>query len=469
MKKLVFLILLSPTLSMAQTEHCSCPAIFEEVIEKLEDNYIALAQMQGTDREVAYTERVNAFRQKAEDINCLDCTAFLQDFLDFFADGHLFVVEHPKYPASELETIREALLVNRKTPKELQKIVTRQTSRPDVHSFVGHWTDGTQEYVVIREDQELKAYTLVSKADSIPIGTLKAQFQASGTELVGTYYADDFTPRHLSGNIYKKGTVANLLGGIYWNRLDGPPSREKDNVHPDDPKLPTITKLDEKNTLFVIPSFSADYQGFIQIVLDNLDLLRSTTNLIFDIRGNTGGNAIYMAFLDAYATRPKPASQGLVLASEATGNYFRRFAERSPEVYGPLAERIQANMGEIVDGPLYPKRVFEPFESNIEHVAILAGPACMSASESFILHSQSASNKVTVFGQPTGGVIDYTSVYMLKLDSSGPQNLLFGYPTSTLHKEIPDNGYNQTGIMPDVPIDDSIADPVQYIINYYQK
>jgi len=55
MKKLVFLILLSPTLSMAQTEHCSCPAIFEEVIEKLEDNYIALAQMQGTVREVVYT------------------------------------------------------------------------------------------------------------------------------------------------------------------------------------------------------------------------------------------------------------------------------------------------------------------------------------------------------------------------------------------------------------------------------
>jgi len=48
----------------------------------------------------------------------------------------------------------------------------------------------------------------------------------------------------------------------------------------------------------------------------------------------------------------------------------------------------------------------------------------MSASEYFILHSQSASYKVTVFRQPTGGVIDYTSVNMLKLDSSGPNPLL---------------------------------------------
>jgi hypothetical protein len=468
MKKLVLLILLAPTLSMAQTDRCDCPAIFEEAIDKLEANYIALAQMQGTERETTYQERVAAFRQKVEDVHCLDCTAFLQEFLEFFDDGHLFVIERPSYTEEDLMAFREKMLGNRKSPADLQKELTRQTAQPDPHPAIGHWTDGKQEYILLPEGDYLNAYILIPAADSIPDGTLKASFKAKGIELSGTYYAQDYSPRHLTGNIYKKGTVLNLLGGIYWRRLDGPPSREKNTAHPGDPKLPTITKLDDQNTLFVIPSFSADYQGFIQIVLDNLDLLRNTTNLIFDIRGNTGGNAIYMAFLDAYATRPKPASQGLVLASEATGRYFRQFAERSPEVYGPVAERIEAHMGEIVDGPLYPERVFDPFESRIENVAILAGPACMSAAESFILHSQRASSKVTAFGQPTGGVIDYTSVHMLKLKSSGDQNLLFGYPTSTLHKEIPENGYNQTGIIPDVPIDDSVSDPVQFIIDYYQ-
>ncbi len=468
MKKLVLLILLAPTLSMAQTDRCDCPAIFEEVVDNLEANYIALPQMRGTERETAYRKRVSAFRQKVDNVNCLDCTAFLQDFLSFFDDGHLFVIERPEYPDADLAEFRQDMLNNRKAPADLQKELARQTARPDPHPAIGHWTDGKQEYIFLQEDDHLNAYILTPAADSIPAGTMKAHFRAEGNVLSGTYYNADYVPRHLTGHIYKKGTVLNLLGGTYWNRLDGPPSREKETAHPNDPKLPTITKLDDQNTLFVIPSFSADYQGFIQIVLDNMELLRSTTNLIFDIRGNTGGNAIYMAFLDAYATRPKPASQGLVLASEATGTYFRSFAERSPEVYGPVAERIEANMGEIVDGPLYPERVFEPFESNIEHVAILAGPACMSASESFILHSQSASTKVTVFGQPTGGVIDYTSVNMLRLENSGPQNLLFGYPTSTLHKEIPENGYNQTGIIPDVPIDDSVADPVQFIIDYFQ-
>ncbi|MEM7110542.1 MAG: S41 family peptidase, partial [Bacteroidota bacterium] len=117
-------------------------------------------------------------------------------------------------------------------------------------------------------------------------------------------------------------------------------------------------------------------------------------------------------------------------------------------------------------GPLYPKKRFKPANTKIRNVAILTDQGCMSAAESFILHSKRASTKVLTFGDRTAGVIDYTSVNTLPLHS-GKQNIYFGYPTSTLHKEIPDKGYNRTGIIPDVPIPAKVKDKISYILDYY--
>lgn len=46
--------------------------------------------------------------------------------------------------------------------------------------------------------------------------------------------------------------------------------------------------------------------------------------------------------------------------------------------------------------------------------------------------------------ETTGGLIDYPCTNTLKL-TSGSQRINFGYPTSTLHKEIPQNVYNDNG------------------------
>jgi hypothetical protein len=122
-----------------------------------------------------------------------------------------------------------------------------------------------------------------------------------------------------------------------------------------------------------------------------------------------------------------------------------------------------------VDGPLYPAKSIVPLKTKIQKVAILTDKGCMSAAESFILHSKNVSSKVITFGSPTGGVIDYTSVNTVKLNSSGMQTIYFGYPTSSWHKQIPANGYNRTGIIPDVPVKDSEKDKISFIVNYLSK
>ena len=76
------------------------------------------------------------------------------------------------------------------------------------------------------------------------------------------------------------------------------------------------------------------------------------------------------------------------------------------------------------------------------------------------------SNKVRVYGANTAGVIDYTSVMSVRLKSSGNQNIYFGFPTSSLSKEYAidyPNGYNKTGIRPDVAIPSSVEDKILYV------
>lgn len=466
---LVFVFISS--ISLAQNPKCDCRLAYDDLIEKLEQNYIGLAQLRVDNQDSEYIKRKIEYREKVSNTNSSDCTKILQQFLSYFQDGHLFAFELPKYLESEIDSIKRKIkndVIGTKGILRTLEYEKDMVEKNGLDGIIGQWTDGESEFAIIKDEGYYRAYIISSKLETVEPGELKAQFKTTSSGFEGIYYSYGYAPRYVEGNIYKESTLLVFTGANYWGKIGDNRVREISMIHKENVRLPVIQKLDENNTLFSIPSFMADPQKFNQIILNNLELLKNTTNLIIDIRGNVGGNAIYFSFLDAYATQPMKSTQGLVLASEATKAYFERLAKNSPDLYNPVFENIKENMGKITDGPEYPTREFQPFESNIENVAILSDIGCMSAAESFIIHSKRSSTKVTTFGKPTKGVIDYTSVNTLKLNS-GDQNIYFGYPTSTLNKNIAKDGYNKTGIIPDVPIKDKVKDKIQFIVDYYKS
>lgn len=457
---LIFLILLTIGFVKVQAQDCNCKEVLEEVIVKVSDNYIQLKQIQLAGKAITYEQRVADYRKKVEGVPANKCSEFLHDFLRYFKDGHLFVFEYPKYTESQLAKHKAQIQSQKKTAEQLLQILQQQQGK---NALIGRWTDGVAELIMVEENGKFNAYILKYPKDASKNGEVLARFERNKYGLKARYNTYKYTPRYAWGEVYKEGTMLSMSGGIAWAKITS------DQSMLIQPKLPTIKKLDEKNTLFTIPSFSVSYKDFVQLVKTNKRLLLNSTNLIFDIRGNTGGNAVYFSFLKMYANQTLKDGQGLVLASEATKAYFSRFAKRAGKIYKPVVTRITENMGKIVEGPKYPDRKFKPLKkSKIKNVAILTDGGCMSAAESFILHSKGASSKVTTFGSPTRGVIDYTSVSVLKL-ASGNQRIYFGYPTSTLHKEIPKNGYNKNGIAPDVPIATNVKNKVDFIVQYFNK
>jgi len=449
---------------VARADPCDCEVSFAHAQQVVETAYLGYAHLTEANDRAAYQRHRDRYAADAAKQAPETCTAWLQGYLDFFDDGHLFVIEQPVYTPDQ-ETAFEAE-VRAHVPGEaaLWRTLERQATDP----LTGWWYDAQSLMAVIQEGDDYVAYVVRSKQPSMQGIERKAVWRGTPTRLEGTYFSDSHGPRHIRGGLYKQQQQLVWTGGIVWARLPEVPSSSS-GLPADwpDPALPTISNVDSNTMLLTIPSFLVDASTFNEILLARVDELLGAHRVVIDIRGNTGGNALYFSFLGAYAERPLPPSQGEVWASPYTLEYYRARAG-DDALYADVAQRIEEHMGEVIPGPAYPGRKYDEPMGQVQRVAILMDEGCMSAAESFVLHSQAVSPRVTTFGRATAGVIDYTSVHSFLLDGGGSRRLYMGIPTSSLHEDIPQRGYNATGIVPQVPLLLD-HDPVAEILRWWDQ
>jgi len=450
---------LSATNAQEQKKPCDCAKSYNELVEKLELNYIGLALIRNTKKYQEYETLKKKFASQSNHQTESSCTQFLLKFLSFFEDGHLYVIEYPRHKKESLKKQQLFLSKSKKTRKEINEMLL-DTS--DV--LVGKWSDGESVFAMVKNDSLLDGYLIGSTRKDVEIGNLKLRLSKTSNGYQGTYFSFDFNTKYVTANPYKKNNKLKLImgGSRTW-------IRSKDEKIITSINQPKITKINNVHTVLTIPSFSFNFKDFKKFLNENKKTIKNTKHLIIDIRGNTGGNTIYFPLLKYFATQTLTSRQGYVLASPDNKAYFEKFIGfgRS-KVYSPLLKRMAKN-GEIVDGPAYTDRKFKKTKNMIDQVSILTDGGCMSASESFILHAKGASKKVMTFGTPTAGVIDYTSTNSIPLKHSGSQNIYFGYPTGTLHKDILKNGFNKKGIFPDVYTPSSTSNLIQFVINHYNN
>ncbi|MBX2877114.1 MAG: hypothetical protein KTR30_33650 [Saprospiraceae bacterium] len=438
---------------------CQCIDAFAELTQKLEANYIGLALLRGTDAYEAYEARKQAYALKMADQANYLCTATLSDFLSHFNDGHLFVWDAPRYDTSFLEKQKLELVKAEKNRAEIDQLLL---DRRD--PIVGKWSDGESIFAIVKEDTAFNGYLLKTNRKDIEPGFLKISLSKRGNEYQGSYISYTYAKRYVRVGIHKGGDYLKLImgGATRWQRSEAEEIRSFD-------ANPAVEKISDVHTLITIPSFSIDAGGFKKLLKDNHELINGTQHLIIDIRGNTGGNGIYFPLIRYFANSTLQSKEGYVLASPDNIAYFKQFVGfLYSSTYSPLLNRMK-DTGKIVDGPKYKDRKFSAQKNGIARVSILTDSSCASAAESFILHAKGASDKVMTFGMPTRGVIDYTSVNVILLKNSGRQYIYFGYPTGTLNKEILTDGYNQTGIIPDVHVSSAGDSPLEAAIKHFER
>lgn len=454
-------------------QDCSCLEDFDHLIAKTEANYIGYYIKVAAQNKPDYEKFTATHRQKAKVSSNEDCVFVLREWLDYFKDYHLFIVENPKFTEAE----KQQFLANASSLSISEKEVKTylQKNSKKLNSIEGLWYSKSEKYAVIADPNNKKrfiAVVLETQTQNWKSGQIRAEFwQESDGTYKTVYFMDDHSKRNVKSSIYKN-ILLNV--GIYgWGKIF-PLSKNAENfLDSSDPQKTTLKIIDGKNILISIPTFNdPNYRQVLEDLLKaNHERILASENLIIDLRGNSGGSrfddllAPYILTGEFRVNEPN-----FVFASKDNLQYFKYLSRLSAGLgkrLAPVLERMEANPNKVV--PYFEERFDKPetIYPTPKNVAILIDRAVGSASEGFLLDAIQ-SRRVKLFGENTRGNIDYqqTTAIPLKCEKRG---LVLGYPMYTRTRNLPNEAIDYIGIPPNVRIPKGVMDWVQFVVDYYAK
>jgi hypothetical protein len=239
----------------------------------------------------------------------------------------------------------------------------------------------------------------------------------------------------------------------------------------------TTCELIDKNTVLItIPENTRENSDILDSILTvNDTILRSRQNLIIDLRNNLGGNmGPYYLLVPYVYTNPIAEIAGYRYCTNDEIDIDQKRLDSYMKTNNPDStivsnwkERIGfkvANIGKLVETPP-DTTVLDSVTVFPKNVGIIVNYACLSSTEMMLLNFKQ-SKKVKIFGEHTGGAVDYLDFYSLEFPSKK-----YKIKMPTAKRKIPIGGskLDGVGIYPDVPIADSVPNWIKFVKEYYEK
>lgn len=218
----------------------------------------------------------------------------------------------------------------------------------------------------------------------------------------------------------------------------------------------TMLKLDENTLLLCLPSFQSQQKPIIDSILNaNKSRLSTIPNLIIDLRDNDGGyDYTYSNLLPYINKNPYTLHYYEILASDDAIELYQssrdnpQLNQPTRDYFARALEIMKVNKGKFVS--LSGKRIDTIKTQNNSayplRVAIITNRGTMSAAENLVDIARQ-SQRVTVFGDNTGGAIDYTEVLWLDVPAFPDLQLIVPIQRST---RLPEQPLDNVGFAPDV-------------------
>jgi hypothetical protein len=400
-----------------------------------------------------------------------DTFQILSRIAKYFNDPHLSVIA---YRGNKIDT--SSYLQNIQMNKEYFA-----DNRRKKDSYEGYWVNDYNNCVIVLKKNnhstwKYSAYVIESFDSVLPSGMISARFEQIGKKK----YLVDYNSPHSGARTYFKAIFRN--DSLFTT---GNSSKWRKLKTYDTPILPSLARhsemasaqlLDNNTFLITIPANSEENTWIVDsIVKANSNVLSHTKTLILDIRNNTGGTIrTYAQLLPYVYTKPiiriggyRKYSDYMLLGAE---DELKELKINSSHDTAAIAKTkqyistIKQNIGKwILDAGDTLK--LDSIKTHPEHIAIIANYACLSAAEMMIMDFKQSS-KVTVFGETTFGGLDYLDNFWLDLPSKK-----YMLNIASLKRSIPkgQNKLDNIGIKPDVPIDDSVEDWIEFVRNYYHR
>ncbi|CAM3248648.1 S41 family peptidase [Filibacter tadaridae] len=226
-------------------------------------------------------------------------------------------------------------------------------------------------------------------------------------------------------------------------------------------KEPLLKAINEKTLLMTLPSF-ADVEAILDFVQKHEEELKSCTNLIIDVRKNSGGNgqavSSLLHYIFPYGERPSSAvklrefnctNRNSDLFIQLCSNARKNISDEGTlSVLDFAEEQFETYRGQgfvaFDFSNLLEEEVFEVEGTDLPRkVIVMSDSHCASAAEYFV-ETCMESSKVTVIGRSTMGVNDYSDLVIKGWDNM----FSLYYPVSRIVQKTLNDPLHGKGIQP---------------------
>ncbi len=482
MKVSLILLYILCCISTLKSQTCNCSATFDWMVNTFEKNDAGFKYVIDKKGEDEYKKLTLKLRDKAVRITKAgDCRDLMEEWQGFFRSGHIFIaLKDPGSPAgkepSENE-IRERYKNEKTIDLSTEQLILKLEKKTNKDIIEGIWAYNNYTVGIIEDDAVTKKFNVfIIQSDGIywMPKQLKAELLRSedGKSYSGSYYMRDHSRQDTKAHM--AGTALMYMGG-YWQRLYPKTalSQKEQQLVAFSSALPMLKQLGPKTLYLRIPSFQVEQKTKIDSVLKKHDaLIRSTPNLIIDVRNGTGGSDNAYAELIPYLyTNPIRGVGVQLYATELNARAYEKYAlqysdSENINYCNNIAKRMRKNPGKFITQSDEAQKTTVDSSMNAlpfpARVGIVFNHNNGSTDEQFLLDAKQ-STKVKTFGTPTGGMLDISNMNQIE---SPDGKFVLGYCMSKSYR-IPDYCIDGVGIQPDYFIDDGIA--LEDWINYVQS
>ncbi|HEY5535308.1 MAG TPA: S41 family peptidase [Ignavibacteria bacterium] len=448
----VLSILVFTSTSYSQTD-CNCEQALKQLIQKIETEYPGFNDK--TKDKLLYNSFKENLITKAGSISELDCIELLRSYKDFFRDGHISI-----YPVVQEQTVQQNKVAI--SQEEFQKRILNTTDPME-----GVWRSGAYKVGIVKLNNEYQGFIIEADTNFWKANEIKFRLLENGK---AKYYLRDHSLSEETWELVD-GWVLYFNYSKYFKELPKPNLSESElKSRINEIEGCYFKKVSEKTALLCLSSFEHNYVERIKKLLaDNKKAIESSENIIIDVRNNLGGT--YDAYVDLLPYIHTNNVRGLGMEFLVTQTLIDGIEGWYDDEEGKNRAKewiaiFKGKMGEFVntDSTDYYIDTIKLAERSPKQVVILVNRRTASSGEAFVLDAKQ-SKKVKILGTPTYGALDYGSASFFDF---GCKNYKLMMPTWRSMR-LPDYPIDNIGIQPDIYLDKSVKDWVQYAVDYLEN
>lgn len=463
-KSIITILILVISLSSFSQVDCNCEQALKKLIKKVESGYPGFNEK--TKDTIIYRDFKDKSIIKSRNVKDSDCSVILRNYLSYFKDQHIRLIiidegqveeneKNEKKSDSKVNISREEFYNHISKSKDELEGVWKSSSFPNTG--------------FIKANNEYQGFFITADTTQWKPNDVRIKLMANGQ---AEYIMDDNSTIEEYYEIFDGSILFLKNYNVVFIKEQPIPKLSQDEIKLKLDKIEGFyfTKVSDKTSLLRISSFADQYVKRIEkIIADNQQAIENSENLIIDVRNNLGGTYdAYDEILPYIITNNiRGVGQEFLVTQELIDGVEDWFDdEEGKKKARRWISMFEGNIGKFVNTDTVDVNIrkIEMAKQSPKQIVILANERTASSGEAFVLEAKQ-SKKVKILGTPTFGAIDYGSASLFDF---GCENYKLMMPTWR-DMRLPDYPIDNIGVQPDIYLDKSIKDWVQFAVDYLEN